>query len=374
MKTNRKSGRPPKKRNRLSINSGRKKVSAKNASRSTKYERANDLVDNDLYSLEILELAATLKKKKEVRMEIPDESSEYEQHELENNIHSEESALACYLENDFSVRTYRALVSDSFSRNSRIYPADEFVKIGMDKCLPENIQSTEVEVVVSLQKMLNKSVERLCESVALDWDENCLKQLQLIATLGFDSSSGHTNAQQKCSNKYNEDLNPLQSLFVSSIILISIRCNCRKHSWLNKTPQSIRFCRPLRIALEKEDKRASLLEFERLSTEIKNLLEHTFELSNNKLVKIKYDIYQTLFDGKCLNTIVRNAATSRCPMCNQTSHTFGNLSNDSSPNISSLKYDLGLLHCEIKCLEHFINISYRATMRSWDVRKDLRGI
>lgn len=64
--------------------------------------------------------------------------------------------------------------------------------------------------------MLNKTSERLCGSIATSWDSRILFNLQLRVSIGFDSSFGHTNAQQK---------------------------------W--ETPQSVRFVRPLRICLEK---------------------------------------------------------------------------------------------------------------------------
>lgn len=125
---------------------------------------------------------------------------------VENTIrrHTNESTLAFYLENNYYERTYRALVEDSVSRNSRVYPAYEFVEEDMIKCLPENIKNSEIEVCVPLQSLLNKTTERLCESVAQGWEEHCLHNLELTVTLGFDSSSGHTNAQQKCLDLTNE--------------------------------------------------------------------------------------------------------------------------------------------------------------------------
>ncbi|OXU22516.1 hypothetical protein TSAR_014078 [Trichomalopsis sarcophagae] len=64
-------------------------------------------------------------------------------------------------------------------------------KAADDCSLSDHISSTEVEVMISLQQMLNKTSERLCESVALEWNENVLDNLNLLITLGFDSSSGH---------------------------------------------------------------------------------------------------------------------------------------------------------------------------------------
>ena len=135
-------------------------------------------------------------------------------------------------------------------------------------------------------------------------------------TVGFESSSGHSNPQQKCADTANKNPNPQQSLFVSSILVIGLKSRAFNDCvWINPTPQSVRFCRPLRIALEKEDNAATLREHDRLNEEIEKLIRHRFKMSNNKFVKITFNVYQTLFDGKCLNTITGNKASSRCPVC-----------------------------------------------------------
>ena len=232
-------------------------------------------------------------------------------------------------------------------------------------CQPLNCKVSETEVLVPLQSILNKSAERLCESIALDWKEDDLRNLELTVTLGFDSSSAHVNPQQKSKNSENENYNAHLSLFVSSFIIIQLKStHSDDSSWLNPTPQSVRFCRPLRIALEKEDDVATLSEHKRLNEEIEKLIPHRFKMSNEKSVRIKFNIYQTLFDGKCLNTIVGNSATSRCPVCFYTAHKFGNLECDFILKEMSLKKGLGLLHCEIKAFEHFLHISYRIVIKS----------
>lgn len=45
--------------------------------------------------------------------------------------------------------------------------------------------------------MLNETSERLCESVALDWDNRDLCNFELLVTVGFDNLSGYTNPHQK---------------------------------------------------------------------------------------------------------------------------------------------------------------------------------
>jgi len=361
-------GRPPK-RSRKSENTGRMRVSIRKASKKTIYRRATELLHNSEYNLSTIELAAKIGKNQFafVSKEI---SSTEENDELK---HTKESALAFYLEYDYSKRRYEGLVVDCRTRNCSIYPAYHHVREAMVECQPNNYEISESEVFVPLQDMLNKTAERLCDAVALQWEEENVRNLELIVTLGFDSSSGHTNPHQQCKNAENEDPNAQQSLFVSSMIIIQLKTVSNKYFWINPTPQSIRFCRPLRIAIQKEDDLTIIREHNRLNKEINDLMPHKFKMANGKMTKVKFNVSQTLFDGKCINIIVGNKASSRCPMCLRTAHNFGNLDDDFSPRKSSLKFGLGLLHDEIKASEHLLHISYRINLKTWDIRNHLRG-
>lgn len=112
-----------------------------------------------------------------------------------------------------------------------------------------------------------------------------------------------------------------------------------KH-WINSTPQSTRFCRPLRIAFEKENDDTIMKEYTSINKSIRLLASHKFKLKNGKSVKIKYCITETLCDQKCVNTIVGNKSTNRCPICFKTAHQFGQLESDFIGRQSSLQYGL----------------------------------
>lgn len=240
----------------------------------------------------------------------------------------------------------------------------------------EQYKVSEVQILVSLQTLLNKTAERLCEALAVDWNSECLLNLKLLVTTGFDSSSAHLNPHQKCTDPLNECSNAQNSLFISNFIVLQIKSTSVECTWLNPTPQSVRYCRPLRIAIEKEDDTAILREYERLSKEISDLVHHRFNMPNGNPVTVQFNVSKTMFDGKCVNTIVSNKATCRCPMCNRTAHCFGNLDDDFTPNVAFLERGLGLLHCEIKSFEHLLHLAYRNTveLRKWDNTKELKGM
>lgn len=91
-----------------------------------------------------------------------------------------------------------------------------------------------------------------------------------MVTIGFDSSSGHNNPHQSCMELENENLSPHQSLFISHMIVILLKDSKNNASWLNPTLQSIRFCRPLKIAFKKEDNESTIRECNRINREIES--------------------------------------------------------------------------------------------------------
>lgn len=157
-------GRPPK-RSRISENTCRMRVSIQKASESTIYWRANELLNNSEYNMSTIQLVAKIGKDASASVSVSTNSSE------ENNLlrHTKESELAFYLEYDYSKSRYEGLVTDSKFRNSSIYPAYQIVKSAMVECQPQNYNICEIEVLVPLQEMLNKTAERLCDAETLEW-------------------------------------------------------------------------------------------------------------------------------------------------------------------------------------------------------------
>ena len=360
----------PRKKCWQSVHTGRKCKNLPDVSTKTFRRRAAEIAAQCDNNVSLLELALKIAKKKSNAI-LQSEEEDYSEIQ-----HNEDSALAFFLDYDYSVYQYKGLVSDCKSKNCLIYPPYSVIHLAKKECLIEKQLQNDHEITVNLQAILNKSVERLCNKVAQDWDSNNLLNLEMIVTLGFDSSANHLSPHQKANSKSNDmDITSAQeSLFVSCFNIIEVASTVdENYIWLNPTPQSIRFTRPLRMCFEKEDNVAIVKEIERLNKEIKDLKMPKFKLENGKSVWVKYVVNKTMFDGKCVNTWIGNVATSRCPMCLKTSHQFGNITENFTPNEESLLFGLGLLHCEIKAFEHLFHLSYCLTIKSWDVRANLQG-
>lgn len=205
-------GRPKKVKRLNSNKGGRKRNNLETCSLSTRYRRAHEILDQ--IDISLLKLALNIHEK-QTGVEANNAGA--------NNLrHTKDTALAFYLDNDYSKRKYEALVKDTHSKGSKIYPCYGLVHEAMLMCQVNHCKSSETEVVLPLQSLLNKSAERLCEGVALDWNERDLSNLQLTATLGFDSSAGHVNPQQRYENTTNECSASHQNLFITCVLIIKL--------------------------------------------------------------------------------------------------------------------------------------------------------
>ena len=82
----------------------------------------------------------------------------------------------------------------------------------------------------------------------------------------------------------------------------------------------------------------------RLTKEINKLHSHNFKLAIGKSVCVRYEVYKTMFDGECVNSLVNNPATSRCPMCLCTTSQFNDTLDNFTQIEDNLFYGLGQLH------------------------------
>ena len=76
---------------------------------------------------------------------------------------SDEEALAFMFNNNFTKSQYHEVRMNSLDHNSNIYPPYNKVRSAKTKCLPDNIEITEMSASVPLQDLLDHTVKRLIE-------------------------------------------------------------------------------------------------------------------------------------------------------------------------------------------------------------------
>lgn len=70
-----------------------------------------------------------------------------------------------------------------------------------------------------------------------------------------------------------------------------------------------RYCRPIRISYEKESKEGINREYDRVCSEISRLTPVNV-IHNDNPVKVEHQLFITMVDGKVINTLQGNTATS----------------------------------------------------------------
>lgn len=372
-------GRPPKRVGSERPNAGRKKLKVDrntSLSRQTIDRRARELIRDDQINRAVLERALKL-----LEPEATEQENESDNETVGTVPHTPQSAFAFFLENDYSVAEYMNLSEDAKNRifgAPPIYPPYEQIYSEKKKCLEglEITEASEVTYQVSFQSLLNKSAERLMEGLEniTNIPAEKLASCELYVSYGFDASAGHKNPHQGFDDEQHTTNASHQSLFASVMVLLALKCD-GEFIWVNETPQSVRYCRPLRLSYESETSESTKIERDRLQQEVDELVPHQCVI-NGKEVTVKFNTKLTLLDGKALNNVLDNDATTRCPICKLTMKYFNTpAAYNTHVEEDALQHGLGLLHCEIKSFEYFLHLSYKSTLglSKWNCPSGLKG-
>ena len=136
----------PKKKSKLSINTGRKPSRVDESSYGTKRRRAIEIADNPRYDIQVLEMALKILRNRSADSEIMDidECSTSE----DNYRHTSESALALSLEFDLSKEAYEGIAKDLKDRNCTLYISYPTMSKAKEDCKPKNYNISEVQISI----------------------------------------------------------------------------------------------------------------------------------------------------------------------------------------------------------------------------------
>lgn len=104
--------------------------------------------------------------------------------------------------------------------------------------------------------------------------------------------------------------------------------------------------------------------------EIKNLTTFTATIGGKK-VKVIYELYLTMIDGKVFQVITRTKSSQACGICKATPTQFNDLTNLSvrfKPKEDTLNYGVSVLHLWIRTFEMLLHVSYRLGIKEWQLR------
>ncbi|CAG9759703.1 unnamed protein product [Ceutorhynchus assimilis] len=288
-----------------------------------------------------------------------------------------EEALELILDSRLSKQQYLDIRRGAIQKNCNIYP--DYKKIWQIKssCRPSGIQVTEVIAEVPLKNLLEHTTKRIInlqKDVILQFmDSLSMAEIdaEIIFSYGFDGSSGFSVYKQKFDSS---DTQSDASLFATTIVPLRFQ-SMNIVLWNNRTPQSVRFCRPLKLEFVKETSEHILKEKIGLDLQIQQLDILRIELEPSKVIKITFQLFMTLIDGKVLNTLTGNKSSQSCPICKATPKSFLQIQPESfqrsevyNPKPGTLQYGISPLHAWIRFFECIVHISYRYDLREWQIR------
>lgn len=288
-----------------------------------------------------------------------------------------DEALCLMIDRKLSVEDYITIQQGAKSRGSNIYPPYYRIQINKKLCYPDvEISISEREATVPLFDLLMHTFRRIIDSCDEKVSEYCRqKQLNTIncvfeGSWGFDGSTGQSNYKQI----FNDDSYDEHCLFATTYIPLRVKAVDGFVLWENPSPQSFRYCRPIRIQYRSETKDLIQREKSRVEEEIKHLLPIFAENFSGNTVIGDPKLYLTIIDGKVLNVITNTNSQLRCACCGATCTEFNKLDlvSKKAINKEALLHGLSPLHAWIRIFEFLLHLGYKNDpgVQKWRVAKN----
>lgn len=303
----------------------------------------------------------------------------YSESQPKPNPLSADEALAFFIENSFTTSQYNAIRRESKSRNCDIYPHYNQILAAKSKCRPEGIKVTETVARAPLESVVLHTANRIVEmqkevfEAVMESENSDHLKCELIFSYGFDSSTGQAQYKQ-IFHTTDSSNNSDASLLATTIIPLRLVLSSGTPIWNNNTPQSTRFCRPIKLEFVKETKESILREELDLRKEIDALQNLLIHIGNGKTVQISFKLYLTLIDGKVLNILTGTKSTQACPICGATPTDFLNITDYSCERFrakeSNIKFGLSPLHSWIRFFEFILHLGYKCKVEKWQIRSE----
>lgn len=201
---------------------------------------------------------------------------------------------------------------------------------------------------MSFQSLLLHTYRRIIQYCDDTVSEYCRQKQKdtvyctLEGSWGFDGTTGQSIYKHKFSDGDDNE----NCVFATTYIPLCLKTDDGFVLWANPSPQSFRFCRPLRIQYRAETKELILEEKMEVENEIEHLTALYMETSAGKTIIAECKVNLTVIDGKVFNIITGTNSQLRCPCCGATASQFNDLDNviNKPVNPETIRYGLSPLH------------------------------
>lgn len=298
---------------------------------------------------------------------------------LPNRLSSTDS-LVYFYDAKHTKHSYMATTKTLKRQNADVLVSYSGLQPEKEKTRPEKMAYGEHEASVPLADLLSHTNKRIleatdCHKLINSDSSNEPIVIETDYKGGWDSATGQSVYKQKFEDEASKEKFVAESLLTTSIVPLRFRCN-GKTIWENPTPQGASFCRPLRLAFEKENHETA--------SAIKTDLENQVTEIGKKEQKVEHDgrlfIFKLIFhlcmlDGKARCAANEHRSSQSCSICKAKPNDFNSLSNFTSgkfdENLDCLKYGISPLHQWIRCLEAILHLAYKLDTGRWRKNKSL---
>jgi hypothetical protein len=287
--------------------------------------------------------------------------------------YSPEEALSLIINAKLSKRQYLLIRVEAKARNAPIYPSWHHILEAKQKCYPNlgSIQITESSAEVRLQDLLDLTTRRifsLQDELVTSLPEGS-KNFKMLCKWGCDGSSGQSSYKQRFFESGVDD----SSVFVLSLVPLQVYCTMASDDkkiiiWQNPAPSSTRFCRAIKFVFTKESDEVTKKETGEIERQIEKLVPTV--VKDN--ITVSFELLFTMVNGKVCNSMTDTRSAQICYICGAKPTEVNNLSKvySKTPNVKHYSYGLSVLHSWIRFMECCLHISYRLTIKVFQVRGD----
>lgn len=286
---------------------------------------------------------------------------------------TEEEAIALMIELGISRNKYLILRKALIGKGLKVLPSYTALQEKKKSILPSPINVTDTKACIELSSLLENTASRIVSDFSTDQVKkinNC--DLVLMCKWGCDGLSALSEYKQPSGS---QNTTAYKSVFMASLVPLRIRSyflgassstSCEKtfeDIWINSTPGSKTFCRPISFEYIKESKHETKKLVEYIKTEIGKLEPISFEMEGCYF-NISFQMSLTMIDGKVSNAINDTGSFWKCSICGETKSQFSDISKERTINEDVLNFGISPLHARIRFLEHFLHIAYDLKYRS----------
>ena len=164
-----------------------------------------------------------------------------------------EEALELFLDSNLSKQQYQNIRQGAVIKNCKMYPDYKEISKCKSACRPNGISISDIIAQVPLKNLLEHTVKRTITRRSDFSAHESINTNEIITDMifsyGFDGSSGHSAYKQIFDTAgCHSDSN----LFVITVVPLRLNSEDNNILWNNRTPQSVRFSRALKVEYIKE--------------------------------------------------------------------------------------------------------------------------